>query len=223
MLLLGRDIISVHKVCKQVNGPCNAPYAQKLDLGWVIVGNVCIGGVHIPTTVNTFYTSTTEKKCPSIFEPCPNVFHVKERYSPSQFQSHDRTHRPSEKLIGNTTTEDLSCTVFQQNKEDNKIASSIKDIAFLQIMEKGSKKDESNSWIAPLPIKTLRPRLPDNKAQALSRLSALRRNLERKPAMKEHFFAFMKKVFQNNHAEVAPPFKTEEEQWYFAFLRCISS
>lgn len=60
MLLLGRDIISVHKVRKQVNGPRDAPYAQKLDSGWVIVGNVCLGSVHKPPTVNTFYTSTTD-------------------------------------------------------------------------------------------------------------------------------------------------------------------
>ncbi len=48
MLLLGWDIIRVHKVCKQVNGSHNLPYAQKLDLGWVIVGNVCLGSIHKP-------------------------------------------------------------------------------------------------------------------------------------------------------------------------------
>lgn len=29
--------------------------------------------------------------------------------------------------------------------------------------------------------------------------------------MKEHFFASMEKVLENNHAEVAPPLKREEE------------
>ena len=33
LLLLGRDIIRVHKVREQVNGPHNAPFAQCLDLG----------------------------------------------------------------------------------------------------------------------------------------------------------------------------------------------
>ncbi|KAJ8369449.1 hypothetical protein SKAU_G00094770 [Synaphobranchus kaupii] len=32
LLLLGRDILCVHKVRKQYNGPKNAPYAQQLDL-----------------------------------------------------------------------------------------------------------------------------------------------------------------------------------------------
>lgn len=43
LLLLGRDILRVHKVRSQINGPHNAPYAQRLDLGWVIVGDVCLG------------------------------------------------------------------------------------------------------------------------------------------------------------------------------------
>lgn len=60
MLLLGRDLIIVHKVRKQINGPHDSPYEQNLDLGWVIVGSVCLGKVHKPDTVNTFYTNTLE-------------------------------------------------------------------------------------------------------------------------------------------------------------------
>ncbi len=48
MMLLGRDIIKVHKVMKHINGPREAPYALKLDLGWVIVDNVCLGKLHKP-------------------------------------------------------------------------------------------------------------------------------------------------------------------------------
>lgn len=53
LLLLFRDVIRVHKVREQVNGPQNAPFAQRLDLGWVLVGEVCLGNAHKPT-VNTF-------------------------------------------------------------------------------------------------------------------------------------------------------------------------
>ena len=41
LLLLGRDLIEIHKVRKHINGPPNKPHAQKLDLGWVIVGDLC--------------------------------------------------------------------------------------------------------------------------------------------------------------------------------------
>lgn len=79
VLLLGRDIIRVHKARKQVNGPHNAPYGQKLDLGWVIVGDVCIGNVHKPSVVTSCYTNILKNGHPSLFEPCPKSYTVKEQ------------------------------------------------------------------------------------------------------------------------------------------------
>ncbi|RXN30203.1 hypothetical protein ROHU_017834 [Labeo rohita] len=46
LLLLGRDILQVHKVREQISGPGDAPFAQRLDLGWVVVGDLCPGGAH---------------------------------------------------------------------------------------------------------------------------------------------------------------------------------
>ncbi|KAJ8367805.1 hypothetical protein SKAU_G00078330 [Synaphobranchus kaupii] len=107
----------------------------------------------------------------------------------------------------------LGCAVFQLTNCDNKNAPSIENIAFIEIMERGLKKDDSNSWVALLPFRMPRRCLPDNRVQALNRLSSLRRSLDRKPEMRQHFFSFMKKIFENNHAEVAPPLK-KEELWY---------
>ncbi|XP_062413903.1 uncharacterized protein LOC134105319 [Pungitius pungitius] len=213
LLLLGRDIIRVHKVREQINGPHDAPYAQRLDLGWVIVGDVCLGNVHKPSIVNTFFTSTLENGRPSLFQPCPNRLLIKERYSDSL----------SKDLIGGYFRDDtdcdkeenhLGCTVFQRTKDDNKTSLSIEDKAFLKIMEQGLQKDDANYWVAPLPFKSQRRRLPNNRAQALKRLSALKRNFGRKPEMRDHFLSFMEKIFQNDHAEIAPPLKEEEERWY---------
>ncbi|CAN2390320.1 RNA-mediated, partial [Pristimantis euphronides] len=109
----------------------------------------------------------------------------------------------------------LGCTVFQRTREDHKIAHSIEDETFLKVMGQGFCKNETNSWVAPLPFKPQRPCLPNNKEQALKRLAALKRNFQKRPKMKEHFFAFMEKIFKNGHAEIAPPLKEkEEERWY---------
>ena len=70
LLLLGRDILQVHKVRKQFNGPYDAPYAQKLDLGWVIVGDVCLGGAHKKKEVSTLKTCILENGRPSHLTPC---------------------------------------------------------------------------------------------------------------------------------------------------------
>lgn len=61
LLLLGRDIIRAHKV-QQINGPNNAPYAQRLDLGWVIVGEVYVGKAHSTSEVNVYKTHTLDSQ-----------------------------------------------------------------------------------------------------------------------------------------------------------------
>lgn len=42
VFLLGRDVLQVHKVRDQCNRPNSAPYGQRLELGWVVVGDVCL-------------------------------------------------------------------------------------------------------------------------------------------------------------------------------------
>ncbi|XP_032401557.1 uncharacterized protein LOC116707960 [Xiphophorus hellerii] len=203
MLLLGRDIIRLHKVHKCINGPPEAPYAQKLALGWVIVGKVCLGRVHKPLSVNTYFTNILEQARTTIFEPCPSVLHVKERYSPKR-----------SKDVNEVEDFELGRTVFQLTSEDNKQASSFEDLAFMAIMKQGVKKDASNSWVAPLPFRQPRQHLPDNRQQTIRRFHSLKHNLERKPEMSQHFFSFMEKIFENGHAEVAPLLKLNQERWY---------
>eukprot|EP00794_Sanderia_malayensis_P003872 gene3872-4415_t len=41
-LLIGRDVLQAHKVREQIEGPENAPFAKRLDLGWVIIGESCL-------------------------------------------------------------------------------------------------------------------------------------------------------------------------------------
>ncbi|XP_019735687.1 uncharacterized protein LOC109521985 [Hippocampus comes] len=162
MLLLGRDIIRVHKVRKQVNDSHNQPYAQKLDVGWVVVGNVCLGSIHRPLTISSFYTSTAELQRPSIFNPCPYVFHVKEKYSDIQLTSHLTTCSEEECVCDNDHLD-----VIQRAKEDNQVAPSIQDASSMKIMNHGLHKDSNNSRVAPLPFKNPRRRLPKNRPLAL--------------------------------------------------------
>lgn len=80
MILLGRDMIRVHKVRQQVNGPHNAPFAQRLDLGWVIVGEVCLDNAHKPTP-SVFRTLVLQNGRPSLLTPCHNSISVREKPS----------------------------------------------------------------------------------------------------------------------------------------------
>lgn len=68
LLLLSHDILRVHKPRQQINGPHNTPFALKLDLGWVLVGDVHLGNV-------------LENGTPSFFTPCQSHIHLKEKLS----------------------------------------------------------------------------------------------------------------------------------------------
>ena len=55
LLVLGRDINHAHNCQSLSNRKHNAPYAQNLDLGWVIIADICLGDVHRPV-LNVFKT-----------------------------------------------------------------------------------------------------------------------------------------------------------------------
>lgn len=86
LLLFGRDILRVHKVRQQINGSDNTPFVQKLDLGLVLVGDVCLGNVHKPT-VCSFKTNVLENGRPSLFRQCTSHVHLKERVDLSLLHS----------------------------------------------------------------------------------------------------------------------------------------
>ncbi|KAJ8349307.1 hypothetical protein SKAU_G00244370 [Synaphobranchus kaupii] len=209
LLLLGRDVVRVHKVREQVNGPHDAPFAQRLDLGWVLVGDVCLGQAHKPDT-SAFKTSMLESGRPTFLTPCPSHIHVRERTSYGGEKQDGFSYTAWRGSADNRAVDQLGYTVFEKTKDDNKSALSFEDKAFMSIMEKECHKDEANSWLAPLPFKVPRLPLPNNCDQALLRLASLRRTLDRKPEMKGQFIAFMEKVFESNHAELAPSFKLEK-------------
>ncbi|XP_054872108.1 uncharacterized protein LOC129350233 [Amphiprion ocellaris] len=175
-VLLGRDIIQVHKARQQVNGPHSAPFAQRLDLGWVIVGEVCLNA-HKPT-VNVYKTHMLCNGRPSLLTPCPNSINVKELPCYGGERKNNLCKRNSKPHM---TEQGLGDKVFERTENDNKCALSFEDETFLKIMEKEVHQDENKNWIAPLPFKSPRLPLPNNRDQALSRLSSLRRNLIKNP------------------------------------------
>lgn len=72
-------------------------------------------------------------------------------------------------------------------------------------MEAECFQDSSKSWVAPLPFRMQRQRLPNNRKQVFDRFVSLQRSLEKRPQMKADFLEFMEKMFKKAHAEVAPP------------------
>ena len=78
LILIGRDLMPAHHVLDQRLGDEHQPFAQKLKLGWVIVGECCMDGSHAPKTVNSMKTYIQSNSRPSVFEPCENAFKTKD-------------------------------------------------------------------------------------------------------------------------------------------------
>lgn len=202
LLLLGWDILRVHKVWQQCNGPHDAPFTQKLDLGWVIVGNVCLSGAHTPKAVTTFKTCYLDNGHPSHLLPCDNVVRVKEIQS-SVCEDISHSYSPQGNHLGET--------IFQRTEKDYHLAPSVEDRTFLQLMDKEFHRDDTCSWVAPLPFRQRRKRLLNNLQYEFQRLMSLRRNFERKPTMKDDFLEFVQGILDNHHAELAPPLEEGKE------------
>lgn len=68
-LLIGRDLIDAHHVLAHRIGDNGLPYAQKLPLGWVIIGETSLGKLHPPTSVCVTKTVILDNGRSTHFEP----------------------------------------------------------------------------------------------------------------------------------------------------------
>lgn len=127
LLLIGRDVGAAHHIHEQIIGPDDAPFAQRLGLGWVIIGQVCLGQMHMDNIVNCNKTYLLQDGRSSMFPPCENNFNVKEHPDSSYSEE----------------------SLFVRRKDDNKIGLSVEDREFLVIMNNKMKKDPCGNWVAP--------------------------------------------------------------------------
>lgn len=87
---------------------------------------------------------------------------------------------------------------------DNKPGISTEDRRFPKIMENGMVKDKNGTWEATLNQRHGLKDLPSSHENAMKHLKSTTHTLNRKPAMKEQYFAFMQKIFENDHIEKVP-------------------
>lgn len=186
-------MLHVHKVRQQINGPHDAPYAQRLDLGWVI-GEVCLGNMHKASRANAYKANVLSNGRTSLMKPYPNTITVKENMKMDENADFLTTNikRPEEEQLGSS--------LFVKTKIDEKLALPFEDQIFLDIMDKQMYQDESKSWVAPLPFRSERHRLPNNREQILKRLRSLCKSLEKIKLRKNNLLNSF-----NGHAELDPP------------------
>lgn len=142
LLPIGRNLLRAHKVRKHRNGS-----PKKLDLVWVIIGDVCLGSVHKPTDASALKTHVLDNGHTSLLNPCDRCINVRENFDLRSYTK--------------ATIHFLGKTVFRRTSTDHQLAPSVKDVMFMKEME-GIFKDKANSWVASLPFRS--PRLlPDKR------------------------------------------------------------
>lgn len=193
LLLIGRDLNAAHHVQDQRLGDKsqNLPFAQKLSLGWVIVGESCLDKVHRPNiTVQKTHLHVLPNGRATVFLLCEN----------------DRKIQIEKGEIG--------ANVFVKKPNDNKVGMSIEDKEFLHIMDKSFSKTQSGNWQSLLPFRQDRTILPSNRAYTLRRALNLHSSLMKDEEKLRHMILFVRKMLDQGHAEVAPPLLQDEESWY---------
>ena len=186
VLLVGRYILKANHVLDQRIGSDSAAFAQKLSLGWTIVGESCLRKYH--PSMNAFKTNILKCERPSFLDSCPNHIDIKEKMVP--FAGSQRT-----------TSSNIEQDVFAKTPDDEKISLSRDDRDFLPIMDDGVVRGGNGNRIAPLPCRKDRPRLKNNLRLALQRARHLQRSRLKDNVKAPQFADFMQKTLDNGYAE----------------------
>ncbi len=118
-------MIRVHKVWQQINGSHNAPFAQRLELGWVILGDVCIDRAH---KTSVFKTSILDNGRPSLLTPCQSHIKVIEKLCHGgEHKSVVFPHALNHATNDVQAKYELGLKVFDRTKNDNKPAMSFEE------------------------------------------------------------------------------------------------
>ena len=127
--------------------------------------------MHQPESVTVNKTYLVGKDRASVCPPYPNNIQVKEvPYSHSDYD------------------------LFVRISGDENIGPSAEDRKFLSIMELEFCRHSSGHWIACLPFKSPRQKLPDNRRQTLHRAKILDNSFWKDSVKKPHFVHFMKEI-----------------------------
>lgn len=88
------------------------------------------------------------------FSPCPNKLKVSETLKDSEDAKWLSTF---ESEVG------LASNIFERTKDDDTVRLSIEDREFIALMEKELHTDEDGHWCSPLPFRSPRKFLPNNR------------------------------------------------------------
>ena len=103
--------------------------------------------------------------------------------------------------------------VFQQSPNDECLSISRDDRKFLDLVQDGIHRNEAGNLEFPLPLRTPRPQMPDNRLQVLHRFRKLQARLARDPSLCAMYKEFMDNIVGKGHVAIARP-RDREHSFY---------
>ncbi|XP_071482161.1 uncharacterized protein [Diadema antillarum] len=200
-LLIGYDCARALMPRDVIPAPCNnGPYGIRTDLGWSIVGTmrpnyICEDDDHIGTSHRLMAREIPD----NLVIDRKEVFLSEKTTTREQITPH-QVRSLMEADFSDVNDEG---TVLSQN-----------DYKFLDILEKGIHKSSDGHYEMPLPFKDERPQLPNNKAQARSRLIQLERRFRHNMEYHKKYTEVMETLISKGYAESVPVGNDESTTWY---------
>ncbi|XP_063402324.1 uncharacterized protein LOC134686584 [Mytilus trossulus] len=133
LLLIGRDLIEAHHVLEQRLGPSRTPFAQKLRLGWVIIGNTYIDKQTVPIKVNTKITNVSITESKQRLASRPEIAIIKDN-NPIVVQANDQYVHSNAKLAKSYSVQFIECT--EPSSKPGKRTNSSKGTALVSLKAK---------------------------------------------------------------------------------------
>lgn len=122
-LHIGRDLPYIYHVRDHISGSQSQTFPQRLPLGWVVIGEVCIVKVRPPKEVNVNKTNRLNDRRCDLFQVSHNIINVKKNNG----------------------------DIFLRTSFDNKIRPSVTDHhKFVNQMDAEFHKDTDGYWSAPI-------------------------------------------------------------------------
>ena len=145
----------------------DALWAQRLDLGWVVLGKACSNSAYKPSKIGTFKNHFIDNDRPSSMDLCPCLLYLECEAALNDASS--ATCQKKRHLVNELFEGNLGTNALVRTKDDNKPGTSVDDRTFVQIIHGDMIKDrESGSWTAPLPVSEEMQRLSDNREISMS-------------------------------------------------------
>ena len=115
-------------------------------------------------------------------------------------------------IISDTLEEMYNLEFSEKDSEDKALSN--EDERFLQIVRKGIRK-EDNHYEVPLPFRDPYPNLPNNRIQAVQRLSSVKRKMLKDDKYRSDYISFIESIISKGYARKCDAVeKVEGEMWY---------